>query len=56
MQNFLLTAPVPYRHHLPLLASNPGIKKETGKGGAGRWCGTVKRRIKRGTEVRFMSL
>ncbi len=26
MQGFLLTAPVPYRHHPLLLASNPGIK------------------------------
>lgn len=36
MQGFLLTAPVPYRHHPLLLASNPGIKKKRGKGGRER--------------------
>lgn len=32
MQDFLLTAPVPYRHHLLLLASNPGTKKKSAEG------------------------
>lgn len=37
---FLLTAPVPYRHHPLLLASNPGIKKKRGEGWRERRSGT----------------
>ena len=36
MQGFLLTAPVPYRHHRLPLVSNPGIKIKEGNGGRGR--------------------
>lgn len=41
MQGLLLMAPVPYRHHPLLLASNPGMKKNERKGGGrgrvGQW-------------------
>lgn len=37
MQGFLLTAPVPYRHHPLLLASNPGIKKKGCRERVGQW-------------------
>lgn len=62
MQLCFLTAPVLYRHHPLLLASNPDIKKkgETGKREREwvrvRRSGTERRRIKRCTQARFMSL